>query len=191
MVDETLLVFTSDNGPVWVPEDTERFGHDSNGGLRGMKADAWEAGHRMPFLVRWPGTVKEGSVSDHTLSFTDLLATCADIVETDLPAVAGPDSFSFLPVLRGETMERAPVVMRSGSGFMTIRSGKWKLIEGLGSGGFTKPKRIKPGPGDPEGQLYDLEADLAETTNLFAERPAVVARLRAEMKEIVESGRSR
>jgi arylsulfatase A len=192
MLDNTLLVFASDNGPVWFPADVARFGHDSAGGLRGMKADAWEAGHRMPFIVRWPGTVRAGSACDQTLSFTDVLATMADVVGKNLPAGAGPDSFSVLPALKGGTFSRAPIVMQSGSsGLMTIRSGRWKLIEGLGSGGFTKPARIEPGPGDPAGQLYDLAADPAETTNRFAREPDVVERLRAEMRKIVEAGRSR
>ena len=192
MLDDTLLVFASDNGPVWFPADVARFGHDSAGGLRGMKADAWEAGHRMPFIVRWPGTVRAGSACDQTISFTDVLATMAGVVGADLPAGAGPDSFSFLPALKGGTFQRAPIVMQSGSsGFMTIRSGRWKLIEGLGSGGFSKPSTIAAGPGDPAGQLYDLAADLAETTNRFAGEPGVVERLRAEMRRIVEAGRSR
>lgn len=156
-----------------------------------MKADAWEAGHRMPFIVRWPGTVRPGSASDQTISFTDVLATMADVVGARLADGAGPDSFSFLPALRGGTSSRAPIVMQSGGGFMTIRSGRWKLIEGLGSGGFSAPATIVPGPGEPEGQLYDLIADPAETTNRFATEPGVVARLRAEMSRIVESGRSR
>ena len=192
MLDNTLLVFASDNGPVWFPTDVARFGHDSAGGLRGMKADAWEAGHRMPFIVRWPGVVRAGSACGQTISFTDVLATMADVVGKDLPAGAGPDSFSFLPALKGGTFQRAPIVMQSGSsGFMTIRSGRWKLIEGLGSGGFSQPARITAGPGDPAGQLYDLAADLAETTNRFAGEPGVVERLRAEMRRIVEAGRSR
>jgi arylsulfatase A-like enzyme len=192
MIDNTLLVFASDNGPVWFPADVARFGHDSAGGLRGMKADAWEAGHRMPFIVRWPGTVRAGSVCDQTMSFTDVLATMADVVGKTLPAGAGPDSFSVLPALKGGTFSRAPIVMQSGSsGLMTIRSGRWKLIEGLGSGGFTKPARIEPGPNDPAGQLYDLVADPAETTNRFAAEPDIVARLRAEMRKIVDGGRSR
>ena len=107
MLENTLLVFASENGPVWYPADTARFGHDSAGGLRGMKADAWEAGHRMPFIVRWPGTVGAGSVSDQTISFTDVLATLTDVVGRDLPAGAGPDSFSFLPALKGGTIRRA------------------------------------------------------------------------------------
>jgi arylsulfatase A-like enzyme len=192
ILDNTLLVFASDNGPVWYPADVARLGHDSAGGLRGMKADAWEAGHRMPFIVRWPGTVRAGSACDQTISFTDVVATMADIVGKELPAGAGPDSFSFLPALKGGTYKRAPIVMQSGSsGLMTIRSGRWKLIDGLGSGGFSQPSRITPGPGDPAGQLYDLASDLAETTNRFADEPAVVERLRAEMRRIVEAGRSR
>ncbi len=87
MSENTLLVFSSDNGPVWYDIDTQRYGHDSSGGLRGMKADAWEAGHRMPFIVRWPGRVKQGSVSDQTICFTDLLATCAAVTGADHPDI--------------------------------------------------------------------------------------------------------
>ena len=113
ILDQTLLVFASDNGPVWFPADVAQFGHDSARGLRGMKSDAWEAGHRMPFIVRWPGAVRAGSVCDQTMSFTDVLATLADVVGKELPAGAGPDSFSFLPALKGETFQRAPIVMQS------------------------------------------------------------------------------
>ena len=192
MLDDTLLVFASDNGPVWFPADVARFGHASAGGLRGMKGDAWEGGHRLPFLVRWPGVVRAGSACDQTISFTDVLATMADVIGTPLPPGAGPDSFSFLPALKGGSFQRAPIVMQSGSsGLMTIRSGRWKLIEGLGSGGFSQPSKVAAGPGDPAGQLYDLVADPAETTNRFAGEPDVVARLRAEMRRIVEAGKSR
>ena len=138
MTKETLVIFTSDNGPVWYDHDVERFGHDSAGGLRGMKSDAWEAGHRMPFIVRWPGEVKKGSTSDQLVCFTDLMATFADIHDVTLPRTAGPDSFSFLRALKGKKGPRESVVMKSGSGgLMTIRSGDWKLIEGKGSGGFS------------------------------------------------------
>jgi arylsulfatase A-like enzyme len=84
-----------------------------------------------------------------------------------------------------------PIVMQTGGGFMTIRSGRWKLVEGLGSGGFSEPARITAGPGDPAGQLYDLAADPAETTNRLADEPGAVERLLAEMRRIVEAGRSR
>ena len=195
MSDNTLVIFSSDNGPVWYENDTERFDHDSSGGLRGMKADAWECGHRMPFLVRWPGKVKPGSVSDQTICFTDFLATFASIVGVQLPDEAGPDSFDFLPVLLGKQQADKPIrdslVIESGGGLKTIRMGDWKLIDGLGSGGFTKPSRIEPKPGDPQGQLYNLKEDLAETTNLFDQKPEIVRRLQSKLKEIVDTGRSR
>jgi arylsulfatase A-like enzyme len=196
MTQNTLLIFSSDNGPVWYPADVARLGHDAAGGLRGMKSDAWEGGHRMPFIVRWPGHVKAGTVSDQTICFTDLLATFADICGAKLPAGAGPDSFSILPVLedrqpKGQPM-RGPIVMQAGSSSaMMIRSGDWKLINQLGSGGFSQPKTIKPGPGDPQGQLYNLREDPAETNNLYLKHPEIFARLEAEMKRIVKVGQSR
>ena len=146
MADDTLVIFSSDNGPVWFDKDVQRFGHDSAGGLRGMKGDAWEAGHRMPFIVRWPGKVKPGSVSDQTICFTDMLATFAAVVGIDLPGDAGPDSFNVLPVLLGDQPEkrpiRGPLVIPSANGTMTVKSGRWKLITTLGSGGFSKPSRV-------------------------------------------------
>lgn len=196
MHDNTLVVFTSDNGPVWYEADVARLKHDSAGTLRGMKADAWEAGHRMPFIVRWPDRVKPGGRSDQLVCFTDLLATFAEIMGVTLPADAGPDSFSFLPSLTGQpgaaTNKRKQIVMQPGSrSMMTIRSGDWKLITGLGSGGFSKPNRVKPTADGPRGQLYNLADDLSETTNLYADHPEIVKRLQAELKQIVEQGRHR
>ena len=137
--------------------------------------------------------MQAGTVSDQTICFTDLLATFADIVGARAAREAGPDSFSFLPVLLDQPAEgrpvRASLVVRTG--LMTIRSGPWKLIAGLGSGGFSKPRRVKPGPGDPEGQLYNLDDDLGETRNLYADRPEIVARLKQELARIRDSGRSR
>lgn len=193
---DTLLVFASDNGPSWHKEDIQRFGHDSKAGLRGMKSDAWEGGHRMPFIARWPGKVKAGSMSAQLVCFTDLLATLADVMGVALPADAGPDSFSFLPTLTGQPAAnnsgRTKFVMRAGSlsSMMTMRSGDWKLITGLGSGGFSKPKMIVPGPGDPAGQLYNLADDRAETNNLYSQNPEIVWRLTSEMKTIVDDERS-
>lgn len=195
MADETMVILTSDNGPVWYDEDVRRFGHDSSGGLRGMKADAWEAGHRMPLIVRWPGRVARQSISRQMICFTDLLATFAAIVDRPLSREAGPDSFDFSGVLLGTHPEDNPVrdslVIRSGGGLMTIRRGDWKLIDGLGSGGFSRPRRVKPGPDDPAGQLYNLRDDLGETTNRYAERPELVAELSAHLAKIRDSGRSR
>ena len=185
----TLLVFSSDNGPVWYDSDHERFGHDSSGGYRGMKGDAWEGGHRMPFIVRWPGEVEQGSVSDQVIGFTDLFATLAEVTGAELAEDAGPDSYSLLPVLRGIHPEnqsiRPPLVLRSASGAMIIRSGDWKLIDRLGSGGFSKPGFIESGPGDPTGQLYNLSEDPFEVQNLYSSHPEEVARLLAEMRQVI------
>ena len=190
MADNALVVFTSDNGPVWYDEDVKRFGHDSSGGLRGMKGDAWENGHRMPFIVRWPGRVEAGAVSRQTICFTDLMATFAAIVGSKLPEGAGPDSVDFLPVLQGQQKESEPIrtslVIPSSGGLMTIRSGPWKLIAGLGSGGFSQPRRVKPAAGDPPGQLYNLAEDLAETKNLYLKHPDIVRRLTRELARIRE-----
>lgn len=182
---DTLVIFTSDNGPCWFDKDVEKYGHDSQGGLRGMKADAWEAGHRMPFVLRWPGVTKPGSTSKQLICFTDFVATFADIMETKLPKEAGPDSFSFLPSLKGGSSPRDTFVMRAGSAkVMTIREGDWKLITALGSGGFSTPKNIKPKPGGPSGQLYHLGKDPGESNNLFQEHPEIVKRLSAKLEAV-------
>ncbi len=195
MTEETLVIFSSDNGPVWYDRDVERFGHDSSGGLRGMKSDAWENGHRMPFVVRWPGKVSAGSLSQQLICFTDVLATFASITNAELEEDAAPDSFDFLPVLLGKQPEDLPIrqslVIRSGGGLMTIRSGKWKLITGLGSGGFSKPRRIQPSPGGPIGQLYDMVSDVGETRNVYADHPAVVQQLTQELEDIRKAARTR
>ena len=193
----TLVIFTSDNGPNWRQEDVDRLGHASAGGWRGMKSDAWEGGHRMPFIVRWPGRIKAGTVSDQTICFTDLLATFAEICCATLPDDAVLDSFSFLPVLEGRQPAdkpiRPPIVMQAGSAvsMMMIRSGDWKLINGLGSGGFTKPSSIKPKPGEPPVQLYNLRVDPAETTNLASKHPEKVKELLSAIQTNVERGRTR
>ena len=192
MADDTLVIFSSDNGPVWYEEDVARFGHDSSGGLRGMKADAWECGHRMPLIVRWPGTVPAGSVNKRLVCFTDFLATFSELVGVELSEAAGPDSISFYKTLMGQSEpDRPTLVMKCGNGAMTAREGPWKLITQLGSGGFSEPKRVKPTPGGPVGQLYNLDDDIGEIHNLYAQKPEVVDRLSRELKRIERSGSSR
>ena len=188
MYENTFLVFSSDNGPVWYDNDVEEFGHDSAGDLKGMKGDAWEAGHRMPFIVRWPGKIAEGSLSNQLIGFTDMLATLAELTGEMLPEEKYEDSYSFLPVLQGNETEhqRPPLVNESASGAKSIRSGDWKLIEWRGSGGFSDPRRIEPGPGEPEGQLYNMANDPGETNNLYLEEPEIVNRLKNEMRQIVD-----
>ena len=194
MTDDTLLIVTSDNGPVWYDTDVERTGHDSSGGLRGMKADAWECGHRVPFVVRWPGKVTAGAVTDRTICFTDLMATFATIIGGTLADAAGPDSIDFSRALLGtEPKEyvRPAIVIPAGQETFSIRSGRWKYITGLGSGGFSEPRHVAPQPDGPTGQLYDLNDDSAELRSLFSSHPEVVRRLQAELQSIQDQGRTR
>ena len=148
----------------------------------------------MPFVVRWPGVVKAGSVSRQMICFTDLIATFVDILDIDLPDHVAPDSFSLLPELQGnqpaDQAVRPSFVMASGNRTMMVRMGDWKLIDGLGSGGFSKPNRVKPSPGGPTGQLYNLAVDLDESENLFDKHPEIVQRLRDELNRVKDSGRS-
>lgn len=189
MDDNTLVIFSSDNGPVWYDEDVQRFGHDAAGGLRGMKGDAWEAGHRMPFIVKWPGTVEPGSQSSRTICFTDVLPTMTEVAGEELLSGAAEDGYSFFNTLTGDEQNdavRPPIVMRSANGTMMIRSGEWKLINQLGSGGFSKPGYIEPGPGDPVGQLYNLAEDRGEQNNLYIEKEEIVEQLTAELRKIID-----
>ena len=183
--DDTLVVFTSDNGPVWYPQDTERFGHASTGPLRGMKADAWEGGHRVPFIVRWPGVTPQASTRADTICLTDLMATFAVAAGTTLPEGAGQDSIDLVPMLRDVVLDtplRETTILKHAAS--VVRHGRWKLIDHLGSGGFSSPRKRPPEDGEPDGQLYDLEADLGETHNLWSERPDVVKELLRRRDEI-------
>jgi len=185
--DNTLLIVTSDNGARLTCHDGNDYGHKSCGDWRGQKADAWDGGHREPFIARWPGRIEPGTVCDDTICLIDLMATCADVIGEDLPDGAAPDSVSALPALLGRSEGRPArefVIHHSGDGMFAIRQGKWKLIEGLGSGGFSEPRRPEPGPDDPPGQLYDMEADPAESRNLWAERPEIVRQLRDTLERV-------
>jgi len=201
LAENTLIMVTSDNGS---PGRTkikrapysiiEVYGHYPSGNLRGIKADIWDGGHREPFVARWPARIPAGSTSDELICLTDLLATCAAIVGAKLPSNAGEDSYSILPALLGRKTDkpiREAVVHHSGSGMFAIRQGKWKLILGRGSGGFTKPSRVKPKPGEPQGQLYDLNKDPAETNNVWAQHPGIVQRLTNLLEKYRKQGYSR
>lgn len=192
--ENTLLIVTSDNGSHWLSSDVERYDHHANGPFRGQKADIHEGGHRVPFIVRWPGRVSEDATSDQLLCLTDLMATFAALVDYDLPDDAAEDSFDMLPVLLHGTEEpiRTSAVHHALRGVLALREGPWKLIPNqLGSGGFTNPQDRKPQEGGPGGQLYHLGDDLAEQHNVWQANPEVVARMQQRLKDIRESGRSR
>ena len=194
LTENTLLIVTSDNGAHWPVSDVKKFGHGANAPYRGQKADIHEGGHRVPYLVRWPGHVAAGSVCRQTICHTDLLATCAAVIDIAIPDGAGEDSYSILPALLkqddGRPLREA-TVHHSVNGTFAIRQGDWKLIEGRGSGGFTKPAKIKPKPGEPVGQLYNLASDIGENENVYQENPEVVRRLTALLAKYKKTGRSR
>lgn len=191
---DTLVIFTSDNGAHWLPDEIERWSHRANHHLRGQKADIWEGGHRVPFIARWPGRIPAGAASAETTCLTDLMATAAEIAGFALPAGAGEDSFSMLPALLGNGSGkpiREAVVHHSGDGHFSIRQGEWKLIPVRGSGGFTPPKVYEPKPGEPAGELFNLADDPSERRNLYLDRPEVAARLAALLDRYRREGRSR
>ena len=178
---DTLVVFTSDNGkaPITSPADLEKLGHFSSGPLRGRKGDFWEGGHRVPFIVRWPGTVKAGSVCGQLAHHADLLATMADVLGTRLPSNAGEDSFSLLPLLQGDDRPvREHAVSCASSGVPGLRQGSWKLILAPDANAGTPV------------QLYDLSSDLGETKNVAASEPTRVAAMQALLERLIANGRS-
>ena len=192
LAENTLVIFTSDNGcstAADIPE-LQKAGHEPSYIYRGNKADLYEGGHRVPFLVRWPAQVKPG-VSNALVGQIDFLATFAEITGASVPATMAEDSVSFLPVLRGDKPEvRQGIVSQSINGSFAIRNGQWKLCLSAGSGGWSSPK---PGPeeaGLPPVQLYDLSKDPGERKNLQAEFPERVAAMKAELEKTIAMGRS-
>ena len=190
----TLIIFTSDNGcskAAGIPELAKK-GHQVSANLRGSKADLWDGGHRIPFIVKWPGKVKEGSQSDQLICLTDLYATVADILNVDSPKKSCEDSESFLPALYGEQIvsSRKGVIHHSISGHFAYRMGKWKLLLARASGGWSSPRENQAKTGAPPGQLYDMSRDIEEQKNLYSEKSSIVQELLTHLKEDVERGRS-
>lgn len=194
MTQNTLFIFTSDNGCSKAAgiQDLANQGHLVSAYMRGSKADIWDGGHRIPFIVRWPGKVEAKSTCNELICLTDLFATVAELVGSDVPPGSCEDSVSFLPTLSGKPIvsTRAGVIHHSVSGHFAYRQGNWKLILARGSGGWTSPKENQVPPGSPDFQLYDLNADPGEQVNLWDKQPEIVERLLAQLKQDVFSGRS-
>ncbi len=191
VAEDTLFVFTSDNGSYMrrlddpqEPDHTDDpsiqayrpTSHRANGVLRGTKADIWEAGHRVPFFVRWPGKVTPNTRCDQTICLTDVSATVANLLGSDLPEGAAEDSYSFLPCLLGKSRPtpRPPVIHHSAAGMFAIRDGQWKLVLGNGSGGREKPRGK---PFERPYQLFNLARDLSEQENVISQQADVASGL--------------
>ncbi|MCA8987038.1 MAG: arylsulfatase [Planctomycetaceae bacterium] len=209
IAENTLIIVTADNGcsPAAKggdPHDMIKFRmgenepddptkHYSSDRYRGHKADIFEGGHRVPYLARWTGHVPAGSICDKTICLVDLFATCAEILNAKPESSAAVDSFSILPCLLGnsDSFERAAVVHHSINGSFSIRQENWKLVLCPDSGGWSNPRpgRKNENPGPPV-QLFNMNDDLAETTNLEAKHPEIVSRLTSLLESYVENGRS-
>jgi arylsulfatase A-like enzyme len=165
----------------------------SSGSLRGYKSHIWEGGHRIPFIARWPGHIQPNSISDEMICLTDLMATCAVILGAKLPTEAGPDSFDILPALlgkKGGKPIREALVSHSENGTFGIRQGNWKLVlDNKTSGGWVEPTGKPPDPNTP-GQLYNLESDPKEQSDLWEKHPDIVDRLTLLLEKYKSEGRS-
>ena len=200
LTENTIVIVTSDNG------SQQPINKGSNLPYRGAKGQIYEGGHRVPFIAHWPGKIKAGSKTHSPICLTDIMPTLADLLDIPIPQGACEDGESFLPQLASKPVitPRKPIIHHSVNGMFAIRDGKWKLIDGLGNGftvnwgetersGKGKPTSSKPGtfddlyysfpkdpeakPGEPKGQLYDMEKDPVEQNNLWNEHPEVVAKL--------------
>lgn len=196
IAENTLIIFTTDNGtsPKADFEKLRKAGAELQNHWRGNKADALEGGHRVPFIASWPGVIKPGSTSEQTISLVDIMATCAEVVGSELPESSAEDSVSLLSVMKDPTITEPlheAVICHSVSGQFVVRKGDWKIIYSAGSGGWSKPsdaeaKKLKL----PEWQLYNLKLDPKETQNLIEGNEGKVKELTAILRRYVENGRS-
>jgi arylsulfatase A len=207
--DNTLIILTSDNGGMFNHggRHAAELGHKINGGLLGSKFGVWEGGHRVPFIARWPGKIPAGSDSNQLLSNVDLMATFAAIVGRELSEGERRDSINMLPALTGnpeKPMRTELVLCPNKPSHMSLRKGKWMYIPSRSDGGFTGSKpgdhawggvavttlvntpnsdivdgKIKPDA--PEAQLYDLEVDVNQNTNLYSRFPEVASEMQAAL----------
>ena len=204
LADNTLVIFSSDNGPEVPTVLAMRHKHKHDGARpwRGVKRDNWEGGHRVPFIARWPGKIKPGSTSKQTICLTDLVATCAAIVGAKLPNDGAEDSYNILPALLG-TDDGKPIrkytLHQTITLALAIRRGPWKYLDHRGSGGnnyrrggswgMKQYALAEKAPKAP-AQLYKLDTDPGETTNLYFKNPEIVKELKAKLEEYKKSGRS-
>jgi arylsulfatase A-like enzyme len=196
LTDKTLLIFTSDNGGVMDDgyEDTGSFDYNPNAPLRGTKGTLFEGGHRVPLIARWPGHIQPGSTSGELMAHLDFPATFAALVGAQVPAGQCRDSVNVLPALLGQGLSaRKDFVAHNGGtkGPFGVRDGTWKYITpGLGGYGGAAKAQAKNAPpagakkGNPNPQLFNLTADLAEEKNLVTEQPEKLKEMQTLLDKI-------
>ncbi|MGF7078725.1 sulfatase-like hydrolase/transferase [Mucilaginibacter sp. UYCu711] len=185
LTENTIVIFSSDNGADWKKTDLAEFPkHQANYIFRGEKSDIWDGGHHIPFIIRWPGGIAGNRSSNTTFCLVDMMATLADVTHQQLPKGAGPDSYDFWPLIsQNKPVVRPSIIHHSNDGMFAIRKGKWKFIDGIGSGGWSAKDPQDSAP----GQLYDMEQDERETTNVYNKYPDIVK----ELKELLELQKER
>jgi arylsulfatase A-like enzyme len=204
VADNTIVIFTSDNGPetTSVIHMRSDFGHDGARPWRGVKRDSWEGGHRVPLLVRWPNKVPSDTTSSQLVSLTDIMATIAAIVGVDLPDDSAEDSFNLLPALLNSETQTAirPYMLQQafgGAKALSLRQGPWKYLAHVGSGGnnyenpLLKPYVLPELEPTAPGQLYNLDSDPGETKNLYFQEPDKARELKTLLDQSIVNGRSR
>ena len=184
LADNTIVIVSSDNGGQ--EGKGSEFGHKDNGDLRGFKGTAWEGGHREPYIVRWPGKVAPGTVSDETICLVDTLATLSVALDLPLPPNAAPDSYNILPSWLGQETEK-PLrneLICTGRSVYCVRQGPWALLINGKSGA-----RVKGGFTDTE--LYNLHDDLAQKNDLIKTMPDKAKELEALLNKCETQGHTR
>lgn len=192
--DNTLLIFTSDNGcsPRAKFEELAEKGHQPSHIYRGHKADIYEGGHRVPFIAKWPAVIPSKSHSGTTICLTDLMATAAELTGQALPENAGEDSYSLVPLFEQQPgYQRTATVHHSIEGEFAIRQGDWKLALCPGSGGWSAPSPLDAGIDTlPPFQLFNLSDDPVEQNNLINQHAALADSLKHLLTQYIQQGRS-
>jgi arylsulfatase A-like enzyme len=199
--ENTIVLFSADNGPERYAFDRiQNYDHSSMGELRGLKRDTWEGGHRIPFIVKWPGFVKAGAVSHEVINQVDIMRTLANIIGAEIPNDAAVDSYNLLPVWKGESYKkplREATVQNTYEERYALRQGDWLLINSF-SGEHSKAPDwyntnnayIRYDKDSGEGLLFNLKEDVSQKNNLFEKHPEKVAQMRDLLKKYRNSGRS-
>ena len=193
--DNTLIIFSSDNGPeAYAWERAEKYGHFSMGDFRGLKRDVWEGGHHVPFIVKWPAQIEAGTVSDEVISQIDVMATIADIVGIELPKNAAPDSYSMQAVLKGKklgTPIREALVHNTYADIWGIRKGDWLYINHQSGGHRKMPepfKRLREYIDfHTEGLLFNMKKDPEQRVNLYEKHPEKVKEMAVLLQEMLNN----
>jgi arylsulfatase A-like enzyme len=187
LADNTIVVFSADNGPEkYAFERYKKYGHWSPGKLRGLKRDVWEGGHRVPFIIRWPGKIKAGKVVDETISQVDLAATFANVIGYKLKSDQAIDSYNLVPLLKGKRYKeplRVATVQNTHDRAFALRQGDWLFIDAK-SGTHSKPPKgfeeaMGYTPDTTPGLLYNLKKDLSQHNNLYEQHPEKISAMKA------------